>query len=141
VNASTINLICNLLSNEDYVSVAEQLSQDSDVKNLVDFMFRLLRDGLLPNLDETLDINFKRRARRLMFKIISRTPVIPSSLMVTGVNMPEERDYIGSGGFGRVFKGDLQGAIVALKVLYKSDNNVVSLSCYFHNVLALISFQ
>jgi hypothetical protein len=124
VNASAINLICKLLSSEDYVSVAEQLSQDSDVKNLVDFVLHLLRDGLLPDLDETMDI--KRRARRLMFKIISRIPVIPSSLIVTGVNMPEKRDYIGGGGFGRVFRGERQGAVVALKVLYKSDNNVVS---------------
>ncbi len=54
--------------------------------------------------------------------------------------MPEKRDYIGSGGFGRIFKGELQGAAVALKVLYKSDNNVVSPSCYCHNVIALISF-
>ena len=105
MNTSTINLICKLLSSEDYVSVAEQLSQDSDVKNLLDFMFHLLRDDLLPNLDETVDI--KRRARRLMFKITSRIPVIPSSLIVTGVNLPEKRDYIGSGGFGHVFKGEL----------------------------------
>jgi hypothetical protein len=139
VNASTIDLICKLLSSEDYVDVAEQLSQDSDVKNLLDFMLHLLRDGLLPNLDENIGI--KRRARRLMFKIISRIPVIPSSLIVTGVGMPERRDYIGSGGFGRVFKGELQGVVVALKVLYKSDNNTVSPSCYCQNVVALISFQ
>ncbi|KAF8336181.1 kinase-like domain-containing protein [Amanita rubescens] len=85
-------------------------------------MLHLLRDGRLPNLDETLGI--KRRARRLMFKIITRIPVIPPSLIVTGVNMPEKRDYIGSGGFGRIFKGELEGAVVALKVLYKSDSNV-----------------
>ena len=136
VNASAINLIYNLLSNEDYFSVAEQLSQDSDAKNLLDFMLRLLRDGLPPNMD-----GIKWRARRLMFKIISRIPVIPPSLIVTGVSMPERRDSIGSGGFGRVFKAELQGAVVALKLLHKTDNNVVSPSCYCHDVIALISFQ
>lgn len=50
VNTSTVNLICKLLSGEDYISVAEQLSQDSDVENLVDFMLHLLRDDLLSNL-------------------------------------------------------------------------------------------
>ncbi len=75
-----------------------------------------------------------------MFKIITRIPVIPPSLIVTGVSIPEKRDHIGIGGFGRVFKGKLQGAVVALKLLYKSDNYVVSLSCYRH-VIALISFQ
>jgi hypothetical protein len=133
VNASTINLICNLLSSEDYVSIAEQLSQDSDVKNLVDFMLHLLRDGCLPNLDETLGI--KPRARRLMFKIITRIPVIPPSLIVTGVNMPEKRDYIGSGGFGRIFKAELQGVVVALKVLFKSDSDVVSSACCYYKII------
>ena len=40
--------------------------------------------------------------------------------------MPAERNYVGSGGFGRVFEGILREEVVALKVLYKSDNDVVS---------------
>ncbi|KAF8332885.1 kinase-like domain-containing protein [Amanita rubescens] len=39
--------------------------------------------------------------------------------------MPAERKYIGGGGFGRVFKGEWRGKIVALKVLYKPDNQVL----------------
>ncbi len=60
-----------------------------------------------------------------MLKIISNISIIPPSLIVTGVTMPGGRDYIGSGGFGRVFKGELRGAVVALKVLYRSENQVV----------------
>ena len=43
--------------------------------------------------------------------------------------MPAERNYVGSGGFGRVFEGKLREEVVALKVLYKSDNDVVSHLC------------
>ncbi len=68
-----------------------------------------------------------------MIKVISKTPVIPPSLIVTGVKMPVKRNYIGSGEFGCVFRGKLQGAAVALKLLYKSEDEVVSHSspsCY-----------
>ncbi|KAF8336178.1 kinase-like domain-containing protein, partial [Amanita rubescens] len=102
-------------------------------------MLHLLRDGRLPNLDETLGI--KRRARRLMLKIITRIPVIPPSLIVTGVNMPEKRDYIGSGGFGRIFKGELEGAVVALKVLYKSDSSVVSSACCYYKIIKALMWR
>ena len=131
VNASIIDLVCRILSREDYLSVAEQLSQPPDVQNLLDFLLHLLRDRRLSNSDPTIDNN--ERARRLMFKLNSKMPVIPPSLIVTGVSMATEREYIGSGGFGRVLIGELQGAAVALKVLYKSDNDVVGRSrrrCY-----------
>lgn len=88
-------------------------------------MLHLLREGRLSNLDTTVDIN--RRARRFMLKIITKTPVIPDSLIVTGISVPAERDFIGRGGFGYVFRGELRGDTVALKVLYRADSNIVSL--------------
>jgi len=51
--------------------------------------------------------------------------------------MAAELEYIGSGGFGRVFIGELRGAAVALKVLYKSDNDVVGRwhRCCYESIL------
>lgn len=103
-------------------------------------MLHLLRDGRLSNLNTTVDIN--RRARRFMLKIIKQTPVIPESLIVTGISVPAERDYIGRGGFGYVFKGELRGNAVAMKVLYKADTNIVSFySRRYRNAHGPISVQ
>ena len=117
--------MCKLFSGEDYASFAAQLTEASDAKNMLDFILQVLRDHHLKrNLDKTVDI--KWRGRRFMFKVIEKTPVLPESLNVAGIRMPAQHDYIGHGGFGHVFKGELQGNMVALKVLYKADNNVVS---------------
>ena len=113
-----------LFSREDYVSFAAQLTDVSDVKNLLDFILHMLHDPRLTNLNGVVDI--KGRARRSMLKVITKTPVIPESLIVTGIRIPAQHHYIGRGGFGHVFKGKLRGDTVALKVLYKADNNVVS---------------
>jgi hypothetical protein len=91
---------------------------------LLDFILHLIRDRHLTNLDSTTDFN--RLARRLMFKIIPTNSVIPRSLILTGIKVPAKRDYIGRGGYGGVFKGTLEGKIVALKVLHRNGNNVVS---------------
>ena len=70
-----------------------------------------------------------------MLKVITKTPVIPKSLIVTGITMPAERDSIGYGGFGHVFKGKRGRKNVALKVVYKADNNVVSCSYQCHDAI------
>ena len=124
ISTTTINLLCNLLYPDDYISVATRLREISDVLNLLDFILHLLRDRRLTSPDATTDFN--RRARRLMLKITSTNPVIPQSLIVTEVKIPAKRDYIGGGAFGSVCKGKLHGEIVALKVLYRTGDNVVS---------------
>ena len=53
------------------------------------------------------------------------SPVIPRSLIITGLTMPSDHGFIGGGGSGLVFKGELEGKAVALKVLHKTRNNVV----------------
>ena len=117
--------MCKLLSRDqrDYVNIAELINEDSDVEILLDFMLHLLCERRLSNPAGLTDINLG--ARRLLLKVATRTPVIPRFLMVAG-NVRSERDLIGSGGFGHVFKGELQGAAVALKVLYKSNHNIVA---------------
>jgi hypothetical protein len=143
VNSSTIDLLRNLLSLENYAHAAEQLNSSSDVKNMLELMLFVLRNRYLSNPDTSVDTN--RRARRLMSKIISRSPVLPRSLFLTGgLTMPGDRDLIGGGGFGLVFKGEHEGKAVALKVLYKTCNDVVrrpSISFYsiFHFDLSRIS--
>ena len=50
---------------------------------------------------------------------------MPRSLFLTGLTMPSDRNLIDGGGFGMVFKGEHEGKAIALKVLYKTRNNVV----------------
>ncbi|KAF8339481.1 kinase-like domain-containing protein, partial [Amanita rubescens] len=118
VNTSTIELTYNLLLAEDYVNIASQLSNASDIIILLDFLLYLLHHGHLTKLD------VNGRARRLMMKIIKTTPVMPRSLFVTGIKMKDNREYLGGGGFGHVFKGKLGGEAVALKLLFKTQNNI-----------------
>ena len=123
-----------LFSREDYISFATQITDASDAKNLLDFIIHLLHnDNRLTNLNGFVDVN--QRARRFMLKVITKTPVIPESLIMTGIRTAEH-DHIARGGFGHVFKGTLRGESVALKVLYKPDNNVVSYSYQCRNVFA-----
>ena len=123
LGTTIIALICEILRREDYVCLATQIDDPLDASHLLDFILDMLHNHRISS--SATDIT--RRARRFMLKIISKMPIIPPSLIVTGVSIPVDRDYIGCGGFGRIFKGDLQGEVVALKVLFKSDNQVVCL--------------
>ena len=115
--------MCSILSREDYVGLATRIDDPLDASHLLDFIL----DMLLNHRISSSATDITRRARRFMLKVISKIPIIPSSLIVTGVSIPVDRDYIGCGGFGRVFKGERRGEVVALKVLFKSDNQVVRL--------------
>jgi hypothetical protein len=132
VTVVTIHLMRTFLFTRNYANVTSQLIDDSDVENLLDFMLYLLGNGRLSNPDAPDDTN--RRARRLMFKIVMKSPIIPRSLYVTGVNVKVDPDYINHGGFGFVFKGELRGAPVALKVLYKVNRNYVGLLSILESV-------
>jgi len=105
------------LTTKNYVNVALEPIDTSDAELLLDFMLHLLCSGQLACLDVP-DPN--RRARRLMLKMTTKTPITPSSLFVKGVSAKVDHDYLDRGGFGFVFKGELGGATVALKWLYKT---------------------
>ena len=67
---------------------------------------------------------------------------MPRSLFLTGITMPSDRNLIGDGGFGLVFKGEHEGKALALKVLHKTRNNFVRhlpadlLKCPFLNFVS-----
>jgi hypothetical protein len=114
-----------LLSQEDYFKVAPHISDALDAENLLDFVLHLLCNDLLSHPSGDLTAN--GRARLLLLKVASTMPVMPRSLFIKGITMKASSDYIGHGGFGLVLKGQLGGAPVALKVLYKNahHNSVV----------------
>jgi hypothetical protein len=124
VNPTSIELFHNLLTRQDYVHAAEKLNHPSDVKNMLDFILFILPNRCLSNPDPNVDTN--RRARRLMFEIMSKSPVMPRSLFLTGLTMPGDHDVIRrSLSSGLVSKGEHEGKVVALKGLHKPSDNVV----------------
>ena len=123
---------------KNYVNTALQLTGEPDTELLLDFMLYLLCGGHLP-CSEAPDAH--RRARRLMLKMVTRTPVTPSSLFIKGIDAKVDYDYISRGGFGFVFKGELRGAAVALKLLYKTRRHDASRSFILNGYRLLITFD
>ncbi len=113
-----------LLSQRDYINIAAHINNASDAEHLLDFILPLLHNESRSNGE----LKENRRARRLLLKVASTMPVIPRSLFIKGVTMKVGPDYISRGGFGLVVKGELGGALVALKFLYKNvrHNSIVS---------------
>ena len=71
-----------------------------------------------------------------MLKTLTKIPVMPSSLFVKGINTKVNYDFIGRGGFGFVFKGELEGKPVALKLIYKTRHDDASLTIYMEISIA-----
>ncbi|KAF8351818.1 kinase-like domain-containing protein [Amanita rubescens] len=117
VNPTTLSFTGRLLVLPDFRNLVHNLDA-LDVELLLDFILYLLRNGSLSNsgIQEA-----NRKARRLMFKLISEKDALPKSLFINGVRTEAElsSSAIGTGGFGNVFKGELKGEPVALKVLYR----------------------
>jgi hypothetical protein len=132
----TIDLARSLLTPKNYVNATLQLTSVSDTELLLDFMLYLLCRGHLA-CSEVPDAN--HRARRLMLKMITKMPVTPSSFFLKGINTKLDSDYIGRGGFGFVFKGELKGTAVALKLLYKTRHNDASRSLVLNGYRLLIT--
>jgi hypothetical protein len=64
-----------------------------------------------------------------MFKLVSEAEVVPRSLYITDVSMGLAA--IGSGGYGRVLRGEYQGHFVALKVIEKQHKDVSAFPLLF----------
>ena len=99
---------------------------DSGVELFLDFLLHVCSVFSVHTISRTTgslqDENFaqdaKRKARKLMIKLVSKTNVLPRHLFIADVEI--EPPAIAVGGFGRVFKGKYGGQLVALKMLYQS---------------------
>jgi hypothetical protein len=73
-----------------------------------------------------------RKARTLIFKLVTETNITPKSLFITDVKI-DNRGAINIGGFGRVFRGKYKGKAVALKLMDKGLEDVSFVLFFFHN--------
>jgi hypothetical protein len=70
-----------------------------------------------------------------MYYLISKKDVMPRSLFITDVKSKVDISGIAIGGFGRVFRGEHKGQLVALKVLSRGHKHVSILPFFLLAVL------
>ncbi|KAF8716612.1 hypothetical protein AX14_012280 [Amanita brunnescens Koide BX004] len=116
VNDDTLLLFRELLYIPDATIASGVESTNSDVELFLEFLLYVLRDGSLQVEDISRDL--KKRARKLMFKLVSKANILPRPLFITDIE--KDPQAVAVGGFGRVFKGKYSGQLVALKMLYHS---------------------
>ncbi|KAF8331184.1 kinase-like domain-containing protein [Amanita rubescens] len=112
VNPITLDLMRKLLKPDNYHTIADELTVNSDIELFFDFIVFLLHDGSLAN-DDLPDAT--RRARRLMGKL-SEKDILPKSLFITDVT------FIGMRGVGNVSTASHGGQLVTLKVIYRTSH-------------------
>jgi hypothetical protein len=75
-----------ILSREDYISLAARLDHSSDAKNILDFTLQMLRHDTYLSKKEPSITGMMRRARRFMLEVISKIRAVP------GFNTPNDPD-------------------------------------------------
>ena len=139
-NKVILNLFSQALNIPDYGTIVGELDDPvNDVELLIDFILYVRPPSIQlfdtvayflqalrsHSLLESGIPDANRRARRLMFKLITKTDVTLKFLFITDVKIDSFRDTLGFGGYGRVIKGDHKGHHVALKMLDKEVNQVL----------------
>ncbi|KAJ7676710.1 kinase-like domain-containing protein [Mycena polygramma] len=99
--------LTHILSSRDVKDAVKSLPE-RDVQSFLDVIQDVLARGSLP------DANSCSKARRLMQKTAAAHAQVPSSLMISGVNDPDEHPTF-AGGFGDVYRASYRGKMVALK--------------------------
>ncbi|KAF8339468.1 hypothetical protein F5887DRAFT_459142 [Amanita rubescens] len=84
-DASTVNLMKEILSKNNYIYLVAQLDHVSDAENLLNLIRHWLQNHSLLNHDPA-NVDMNRRARRLMLAVISRIHDVPPS------NIPHDPD-------------------------------------------------
>ncbi|PFH49089.1 hypothetical protein AMATHDRAFT_5234 [Amanita thiersii Skay4041] len=116
INSGTIDFMTQILSMNGYPNIPSLLDE-ADALNLLEFVAYLLdrRSFLRTELPHA-----KRRARRLMIKLLAKVQTLPRSFYLDGVT--RDSDVCSAyGGFADVFTGHYRGIRVALKRLFNND--------------------